>query len=371
MTTSPILEAQRGALKARVTKRLESGFVVDAEFAVPQGITVLFGPSGSGKTTILRMIAGIVPPDRGAIALGVRPFFDSEASVDIPARQRHVGYVFQDLALFPHYSALQNVEFGIDALPAAKRREVAMELLSRFRVADRASHRPSELSGGERQRVALARALATRPEVLLLDEPLSALDSAIKSGIIEDLVRWVQENPIPTLYVTHDRDEIYAAAERVIVLEAGKIAHEGAPRNVLAAARAFRSTSSVEYENVLAARVVSSDESAATISCDVGGGTIIECPMPHGEVPRELRIAISAGDILVSVARPEGISARNQLLGTVSQLSPIGHSVAVTISFGSASLISHLTHAAVESLRLETGKKVWAIFKTHSCRILL
>jgi molybdate transport system ATP-binding protein len=357
------------SLTGKFAKRLNPTFKVELSFVLPPGITVLFGPSGSGKTSILRIIAGLDTPDHGSIALAGMQFYDSTTILNVPAHLRRVGVVFQDLALFPHLSALQNVEFGLHDLPLARRRERAMEFLSRFRVAEAAQRKPAQLSGGERQRVALARTLATQPSVLLLDEPLSALDSAIKASILDDIVRWVKDNPIPVVYVTHDRDELYSVADRVMVLSDGKITHLGAPADVLSASKSFRVSRTEEYENLMWATARSLDEPAGTMTCNIGGAEI-EAPMPHGVIPPQFQIAISAGDILLATSRPEGISARNVLRGEVTQVAHLDHSIAVSVRCGCATLVSHVTPNAVSALHLEVGNSIWLLFKTHSCHVM-
>ncbi|MCA1850421.1 MAG: ATP-binding cassette domain-containing protein [Acidobacteria bacterium] len=191
-------------IKKRLTGLADHGFTLDVEFDVPVGITILFGASGSGKSITLKSIAGIVRPDSGLISVGGRVLFDSERGINLPIRERGAGYVFQSLALLPHLSALGNVEFAIKTLPRRERRERALALMQSFRIEHTASRRPREISGGEAQRVALARALAGRPRLLLLDEPLSALDDAIKLEIIADLKKINRDLRLPVVYVTEE-----------------------------------------------------------------------------------------------------------------------------------------------------------------------
>lgn len=203
-------------------------FAIDVEFAAPQGVTVIFGPSGSGKTTILQCIAGLLQPDEGLISIAGQTVFDSESGLDLLPQQRRIGYVFQDLALFPHMSAAENIAFGI-RVNGSRREEMVRDVLERFSIAHVAAHRPGEISGGERQRVALARALVTQPRVLLLDEPFSALDDALKLEIIRDLQEWLEQHRIPVLLVTHDRSEAAALTQRMLVLNEGRIAGRDSP----------------------------------------------------------------------------------------------------------------------------------------------
>jgi molybdate transport system ATP-binding protein len=197
-------------------------FALNIEFVAAAGVTVIFGPSGSGKTTVLECLAGLLEPDFGAIAIDGETIFDSARKINLPPQERRIGYVFQDLALFPHMSAAENIAFGIHGNGDEKKARVR-EILERFHIAHLAANRPDEISGGERQRVALARALVTNPRLLLLDEPFSALDDELKLAIIDDLKRWLEENKIPVLLVTHDRSEALMLGQKILRLLEGKI----------------------------------------------------------------------------------------------------------------------------------------------------
>ena len=199
---------------------------VHARFEVPPGVTVLYGPSGSGKSTCLAAVAGLVPLARGRIALGDEVLSDAAARVHRPVHLRRVGMVFQSLALFPHLSVEQNVAYGLPRDAAAGK---AQQWLERMKVATLGARHPSTLSGGEAQRVALARALASEPKALLLDEPFSALDVALRRELGAELKALIAELKIPTLLVTHDRDDARALGERVVLLDVGQVVGEGTP----------------------------------------------------------------------------------------------------------------------------------------------
>jgi molybdate transport system ATP-binding protein len=209
-------------------------FSVDVEFQVPPGITILFGPSGAGKSTILQVIAGLLAPDSGRVALGNEVWSDTGAGINKPPHQRRVAYVFQSLALFPHMTALKNVAYGISRdLTAGERQERAHHLLHRLEVAHLAHRKPRTFSGGEAQRVALARALAIDPQVLLLDEPFSALDRELRmqlGSLVQELVRDLK---IPVLQVTHAHGEARKMGDRVILVKDGRIDAEGKVGDVL------------------------------------------------------------------------------------------------------------------------------------------
>jgi molybdate transport system ATP-binding protein len=207
---------------------------LEVALEAPPGITVLFGPSGAGKTTALAVVAGLIRPDRGRIAVGPETLFDREAGIDLPPHRRRVALVFQSLALFPHLTALDNVAYGLPrALGRAARRALAREWLERTRAAHVADRRPATLSGGEAQRIALARALAASPRVLLLDEPFTALDEGLRrelGGLVRELA---DELAIPTILVTHDRRDALALGDRAVVLGAGRTVAAGAVPDAL------------------------------------------------------------------------------------------------------------------------------------------
>jgi molybdate transport system ATP-binding protein len=220
-TLSVAIALDVGAQKEGAPPR---GLAIDVTFDAPPGITVLFGPSGAGKSRTLGSIAGLVPPDRGRVALGDTVWFDGKDSIDLPIHLRRVAYLFQSLALFPHMTARENVAYGmVHETEAAVRRRRAGEMLERMHVAHVADRKPRSLSGGEAQRVALARAFAMRPRVMLLDEPFSALDAAVKTELLRVVKTQLAEERIPTILVTHQPEEAEILGERVVFLEKGRV----------------------------------------------------------------------------------------------------------------------------------------------------
>ena len=357
------------SLSVSVRKRLSAAFTLDVTFSAPPGITILFGESGSGKSTLLRSVAGLLRPDAGSIAIGQRVLFDSTRPDDVPARDRNIGYVFQHLALFPHMSIAGNLEYGLPHLAADARRECARTIAESFRIAHILSRRPSAISGGERQRAALARSLVTDPAVLLLDEPLTALDHATASRIIEDLRAWNAAHHIPVLYVTHAHREVFALGERVIVLEQGRIVATGTPHDVLEAPAHERLAQLAGFENFFSGVVVDRRTDAGTMQCRLTGGTEIEAPLSQGDVGSPIRLAIRAGDILLANEPPRGLSARNVLRGRLTSLTRDGVRVVAGVEAGERFLV-HLTPSARDALHLAVGDDVWLIIKTHSLRIV-
>jgi len=229
--------AERRSRSGNIGRETGQPFRLDVDFSAPSGVTILFGPSGSGKTTCLRAVAGIVTPDEGRISLDERLYFDSASGINLPIQQRRVGFVFQDYVLFPHLTAEQNVAYGIrtagDASQSkAAKRERARELLSLLGIEYVARQYPRELSGGESQRVALARALASDPAIVLLDEPLSAVDAKTRARLLLEIKATQQRTAIPFLYVTHSVAEVVEIGDHVIVLNEGRVIRQGSPREV-------------------------------------------------------------------------------------------------------------------------------------------
>ena len=360
------------ALSARIRKAYanEGEFVLDVEFFAPSGFTILFGASGSGKTTLLDCIAGLTKPGSGTISVGQRVFFDAQAGVDLPVPARNVGYVFQDLALFPHLTVEGNLAYGLDRLPVSDREQRIAAVLQAFRILDLRKRRPREISGGERQRVALARSLVTDPCVLLLDEPLAALDAAVKSRILDDLRTWNEAHRIPILCVTHSREEVVALGERVLVLDRGRIVAQGSPHEVIGAPRQETVAQLAGFENIFDATVETAHEERGTMTCRLGQSQVqLETPLVRAEAGSSMRIGIRAGDILLATIRPEGLSARNVLPGKIASLARRDVIIAARVEVG-VEMEVHLTLAARDALGLVLGRDVWLVVKTHSCHLM-
>ncbi len=219
-------------LDVRLTKQLEQ-FALDVAFTAPAGITALLGQSGAGKSMTLACIAGLETPDAGRIALDDAIYFDDGAGIDAPARRRRVGYVMQDYLLFPHLDVGRNVAFGLKGLSRGERGAVVAQALSRVGLAGYEQRPPSELSGGQQQRVALARALVTNPQILLLDEPFSALDGPTRAVLRRDLVDLQRTLGVPVVFVTHDLAEAYLLADQIVVIESGRVLQIGPPGTIV------------------------------------------------------------------------------------------------------------------------------------------
>jgi molybdate transport system ATP-binding protein len=345
-------------------------FSLQLDWQAPPGFNVVFGASGAGKTTLLDCIAGLVRPAAGRIAIGAQVLFDSASHLDLPPSRRRVGYVFQDLALFPHLTVAGNIGYGVSRLEKAVRDERVHAIMQRFQIASLAARRPSEISGGERQRVALARALVTDPSILLLDEPLAGLDAPTKSALLNDLRVWNQDRRVPIIYVTHTREEVFALADRVAVLEEGKITAQGTPYEVLEAPRRESVAQLAGFENIFDSAVIETHEKTGTMTCRLADSRVeIEAPLVRIAAGARVRLALRAGDVLLATVAPEKISARNILPGKIRALEQRDFMVVAMVDCGLTFEV-HLTPGARDALQLQPGTAVWLVIKTHSFHLL-
>lgn len=347
-------------------------FLLDVEFVVPPGFTILFGASGSGKTTTLRSISGIVRPDAGRIVIDDEVLFDSAERIDLPIRKRGVGYVFQDLALFPHLTALANVEFGMSSRPKGDRRLRAAEMMEALRITHAAGRKPREISGGEAQRVALARALAYQPRILLLDEPLSAIDEATKRSIISDLKSINRELRLPIIYVTHSRQEAVSLGERVIVFEQGRVVASGEPISVFGTPITASVARMTGVENIFTAQVIGKSEDAGTMTVEVSdaiGSCHVDVPFGNQALGEHVTVAVPSGDILLATEEPRSTSLRNRMRGKITEIEDELNRTVVRVNAG-VMWSASVTRQAVSELDLSESQEVWLAFKTHSCYLV-
>ncbi len=372
--SGPEPASQSRELSVRIRKSFvgqgSPAFLLDVDFTATAGFTILFGASGSGKTTILDCIAGLQTPEAGRIAIAQHVLFDTESRVNLPANRRSIGYLLQSLALFPHMSVRKNVQYGIHGLTSAGREARSNEVLESFRIAALAERRPAELSGGERQRAALARTLVLRPDALLLDEPLTALDTTVKAQIIDDLRAWNQKQRIPILYVTHQHEEVLALGERVVALESGRIVAQGSAHEVLRRPQSETVAQLAGFENIFECMFVAAHPEQGTMTCRIAGSQLdLEVPLSRIDKSRSLQVGIRAGDIILASSAPHGLSARNVFPGLIECLQQRDVMVLATVNCG-ATFEVHVTPAARESLQLQQGSKVWVVLKTYSCQVL-
>ena len=359
-------------LHARIRKRLGSGnghaVTIDVDLEADGGVTVLFGSSGAGKTSILRCIAGILVPDAGRVELDGEAYFDSDAGVNLPLSRRKIGYVFQNHLLFPHWTAEQNILYGAKPCDGHSVRDRARELLSMLGIEAAADRHPHQLSGGEQQRVALARALATDPRIMLLDEPLSAVDVATRSRLLEEISAIQRRTGIPFLYVTHNHTEAVRLGDSLAVIDQGRVVQEGAPLEIFNAPRTAPVARVVGTENVFVGTVLGHRPEDGTTTIDLRACRI-EVPLNDLPVGAQATIGIRSEDIIVSRERLTRISARNVLQGVVRR---------ILLDVDKTELIVHcgidvrvgLTKAAVRALELEAGSGVYLLIKARAVHLL-
>jgi molybdate transport system ATP-binding protein len=326
-------------------------FALELALAVGEETLALVGPSGAGKTSVLRSIAGLARPTRGEIRCGGETWFSAARGLDRPPEERSVGLVFQEYALFPHLSVRRNVEFG--------GRARAGELLDRFGIRHLADARPASLSGGERQRVALARALARDPSVLLLDEPLAALDAHTKARVRAELRELLAECALPTLLVTHDFEDAATLADRVGVIVAGKLLQVANPSELLACP-ADPFVASLSGANIVRGLARPTDHGLTEVTID-GGRRIYSTDEGDGDV----LVVVYPWD--VSVARAEAFdSALNHVSAEIASLVPVGNRVRV----GIGPLVAEITASSAERLELAQGQVAVASFKAAATRLM-
>lgn len=367
-----------GALSVRARKARSaedrSPFVLDVALEIPSGITIVFGPSGAGKSTLLDCIAGLLHPDSGKISIGENVLLDTDRGIAVPTAKRKMAYVLQSLALFPHMTVEQNVAYGLAKMPEPQRAQRVHEMLQAFRVENMGARKPGELSGGERQRVALARSLATTPRVLLLDEPLTALDAGLKKSIMDDLRAWNAAKNIPIVYVTHSRDEVDALGEQVIALDHGKIAGSGTPHEVLETPRRSTMAQASGFENVLNGKVTELREADGVMRVRLEESSCeIETPLGYANVGSAIKVAIRAGDILLATEPPHALSARNVIAGKIISLEQRGVMFVARVTTDGVNPVVftvHLTLGAKRTLELDANRPVWLVLKTYSCHVL-
>lgn len=265
-------------LEVTIRKQLP-GFGLDAAFTAEDEVVALFGPSGAGKSLTLQCIAGLLRPDGGRIAVNGHAVYDQAAGIDLPARARRVGYVFQNYALFPHLSVRDNVAYGLHHLKGEDKSARVENLLALMRLGGLERRRPAELSGGQRQRVALARALATEPQVLLLDEPFSALDSPIRSRLHEEVLDLLKGMAISTVLVTHDLSEAYSLSRKMVVFEAGKVLQVGSREEILRHPNSRAVARFVGTKNLFRGVVI--DSTAERLNVRTGDVVMTTAPGPY------------------------------------------------------------------------------------------
>lgn len=337
-------------------------FDLNAEFNAPSGLTALFGRSGSGKTTIVNAIAGLLRPQSGRIMADGQLLSDSDTGRFLPPHKRGIGYVFQEARLFPHLTVHQNLLYGrwFSRQTGADFSRI-VEMLG---IGGLLARRPAALSGGERQRVALGRAILANPRLLLMDEPLAALDEERKAEIMPYLERLRDETGLPILYVSHSPAEIARLATTIVLIEAGRVVASGPASEVLSDPHTAPALGPREVGAIISARVEAQEEDGLTrLSTPAGPLWLSRVSDAPGS---KLRLRIFAQDVMISLERPSGISALNMLPVTIRDLTANESGVLLRLDGGGEVLLAQITNRSAQALNLVAGKPVFAILKAVS-----
>ena len=345
-----------------VSARADAPIPLDVAFRVEPGeLLALVGHSGSGKTTLLRTVAGLWRPQSARVTVGGKVWLDTGAGVMLPPHRRHVGVVFQNYALFPHMTAVQNVMAAMDA-PDRGEAERILDLVNLHGLSGR---KPAHLSGGQQQRVAVARALARRPEALLLDEPFSAVDRATRERLYGEIIDLRASLSMPVVLVTHDMNEAQLLADRMVVIEKGRVVRTGTTAEVMADPDALRAMGIREVAVLLPAVVVEHGADGLT-RLDAPTGALF-LPGVEGVPGTRVRVRIMAHDVILSRLRPEGLSAQNIIAGKVARVVPgAGPGAMVHIDVAGHEILARITRRAAEQMGLAPGDPVHAILKSMS-----
>jgi molybdate transport system ATP-binding protein len=343
-------------------KRLGS-FALELDCELEKKVTAFLGASGSGKSTLLNCISGTLSPDEGEITFGDETLYASASKINLPPEKRRFGYVFQEGYLFPHLTVAQNIRYG---QPKPRRSSIVIDILE---ISELLQRYPKQLSGGQQQRVAIARALAMEPRMLLMDEPLASLDSALTGRIIPYLRHVKDAFDIPILYVTHAFSEVLALADEAFLLSDGKITASGEPHQLLTAPSAMPIAQLTGVENILSLPVTLSDKARGVTSLEIGSQQLV-IPYTDAEIGTSLPVAIRAEDIIISLAPDLPISARNILRGTIQRLDVIGERTVLSILVEGHPLSVKITHEARAQLQLQEGSAVYCVIKANAINLL-
>ena len=350
-------------LEVDIAHRL-AAFELDIHFRTGRGLTALFGRSGAGKTSVVNAIAGLIRPERGRIVVDGSVLIDTERGIRVPAHRRRVGYVFQEGRLFPHLTVRQNLLFGRwfarDSAPASCLDDV-VDLLG---IAPLLERRPGRLSGGEKQRVAIGRALLASPRLLLMDEPLAALDAGRKDEILPYLERLRDQASVPIVYVSHSVAEVTRLANTIVLISDGRVRAVGPVQEVMGRAELYPLAGRFEAGAILAVRVAAHDARWRLTELTGAFGKLM-VPLLDAPIGTALRVRIRARDVILALTPPIGISALNVLAGWVEALVPIEEgALEVEVRLGGERLLARVTRRSGEALGLVPGRQVFAVIKT-------
>lgn len=339
-------------------------FVIDARFVSrASGVTALFGKSGAGKTSVINMVAGLVRPDNGRIAVAGRTLFDSTSAIDLPPEKRRIGYIFQDGRLFPHLSVRSNLTYGMHLTPKGQRYVTLDQVVALLGIEHLLNRRPAKLSGGEKQRVAIGRALLTSPSLLLMDEPLASLDSARKSEVLPFIARLSRELSVPILYVSHSLNEIINLADTIVIINAGQVVAAGKLEDITSRIDLQDIIGTSGYGNIINTVIQKHQDGLTRLKFAGGALSVLRLNMPEGA---PIRVRIQAANVAVAVERPQATSIQNIFKGTIEEIvARDGRLVDISINIG-CRLLARITQRALIDLNLKPGKSVYALIKSVS-----
>jgi molybdate transport system ATP-binding protein len=348
-----------------------ASFDLDLDASFESRIAAIFGPSGSGKTTLLDAIAGLRPVTAGEIEIGGRTLFSSTRGLNLPPQRRGIGYVPQECALFAHFSVRNNILFGAQRGARAGWGDgISVDHVVEVLEISRLLEQPvTQLSGGEMQRVALARAILSHPRLLLLDEPLAALDVGLKERILPYLRRVRDEFSIPMIYVTHNLSEVLALADWVLIIRQGRLLAQGDPRELLRSRDPLMQLAADQFENIFTVTFLDSEAETGRTRVRLESGREAFIPYIAQSENRVFQVGISPDDIIIGTQPPEGISAGNVLPGRIKKIELIDGDAMITVLTGDEFYV-RLTVSAVNRLQLAEQTPVFLIIKTRSFRVL-
>jgi molybdate transport system ATP-binding protein len=351
-----------------VEKTLGERFMLDAKFRMalnPAAVLILFGPSGSGKTTLLRCLAGLEAPERGRIIFGEHTWFDATSKQVVEPQRRQVGYTFQEYALFPTHTVAGNIGYGLSALPATERTRRIEEVIRLLQLEGMEEIKPNRLSGGQQQRVALARAIARQPSLLLLDEPLSALDVPTRIKLRAELRDLLRRLAIPSIVVTHDWEEALALGDEMVVLKEGKVLQQGTPQQIFNLPKDVEVAKIVGMETVIPGRIAHAADGLVTV--EANGVKLLA--VSQDLVGSEVFVCIRAEDVVLEPVGTGATSARNHVPAIVRDVVSMGALVRVDLQSGFP-LSAIVTRSALEDLHVAPGVKVVAAIKAGAVHLI-
>ena len=344
-------------------------FALEVRFTAPTpGITALYGPSGAGKTTLIEIIAGLLRPSRGQIELDGASLYDSTRGVDIGAERRRIGCVFQDLRLFPHLSVNGNLHYGLRRAGRDQIRITPQRVVDLLELGALLQRRTMQLSGGERQRVALGRALLAQPRLLLLDEPLAAVDAARRAEVLPYFERLRDELALPMVLVTHQFEDVVRLATHVVLLDAGRVLAQGDLPAVSLLPELATLLGSEGVGAVITGRVAAIDGDSGLATVAIGSGQLL-VPGEALTPGQAINLQLLARDLILATTPPQGLSVRNQLCATVTALrNESRYNLLVSLDAGGVPLLARVTAAAARELQLHSGMTLWVLVKAVSLR---